>query len=69
MKGRDTLPPYVLQVVGLVSFLFQMVFWAMTNKVSEVLVAASGSLYSIGLAGEARRMVKGIRRNNEDDKE
>jgi hypothetical protein len=54
-RGRDTLPPIVLQVVGILAFIFFCAFWAITGRLAPELLAASGTLYGVGLASEARR--------------
>lgn len=57
-KGRDTLPPIVLQVVGVAAFIFFCGFWAITGRLAPELLAASGTLYGVGLASEARRSLR-----------
>lgn len=55
MKTGGYLPPWVLQVVGLVVFLFFVGFWAVTGRVEPTLLAASGGLIGAGLYADAKR--------------
>lgn len=58
---KEYIPPWVLQAIGLLSFLFMLGFWAWTGRLAPELLAASGTLYGVGLAGEARKSLKGDR--------
>lgn len=49
------LPPWVLQVVGLLVFVFFVGFWAVTGRVEPTLLAAAGGLIGAGLYADARR--------------
>lgn len=58
LNGRDFLPPFVLQLVGLLTFLFFCGFWAFTGRVEPALLASSGTLYAGGLVQEAARIIR-----------
>lgn len=58
MRATDSLPPYVLQLVGLVGLVGQGGFWAFTGRLSPSLLAAAGGLVGVGQYVDALRWLR-----------
>lgn len=54
MRGRDSLPPIIYQVIGLAMAVFFAGFWAITNRVEPTILGLAVTLFSVGLAQQAR---------------
>ena len=55
LHRRDTLPPGVLQIVGLAGIVMLGIFWAVSGRLDPTLLAAAGSLVGIGQYVTAHR--------------
>lgn len=60
IRGRDTLPPIVLQLVGLGILLFFVGFWAVTSRVEPIMLSAAGTLIGAGLVKQSGEKVKSV---------
>lgn len=54
MLKRDSLPPIVYQVIGLSMAVFFAGFWAITDRVEPTILGLAVTLFSVGLAQQAR---------------
>lgn len=57
MKGRDSLPPIVFQVLGLTMAVFFVGFWAVTDRVEPTLLGVAITLFSVGLVQRASALL------------
>jgi hypothetical protein len=55
----NTLPPWVIQVAGLLMGVFFVVFWVFTGRVELSLIGFAGTLVGAGTVARARQDLKG----------
>lgn len=54
----NSLPPIVIQLVGLAMAVFFAVFWVVTGRVEFSLLGLAGTLVSVGTAAQGRKALK-----------